>query len=212
MKKKAKILLLLSCALVLAVGAVVGVALRQQPTAPPEPEPTPRKIGQPGSVMIKVMQGVSEVNRNCGIPLGLTWEKAPQRTDKKLTALTFTGLDVDEEEGMVEVHLLMEVENPFATGHKMYPELDYFFEGEWYSVYSDYKRDILIGVVEPQYTWQHEPGTYEDTYLVPKKAFERQGQYRLSLIDDCTMDGSAIIAGGIPIVYGSCTFELILDL
>ena len=110
MKKKTKVLLLLSCALVLVVGGVAAVALRQQPAAPPGPEPTPRKIGEVRIVTIKVMHGINAVYTSCGLPLGLAWVEAPERTSTEGVSLSFTGLDVDETEGTVTLNLLLENE------------------------------------------------------------------------------------------------------
>lgn len=179
MKKKTKVLLLLSCALVLVVGAVAAVALRQQPAAPPGPEPTPRKIGAPGTVMIKVMQGVGAVNRSCGLPLGLAWVEAPERTSTEGVSLSFTGLDVDETEGTVTLNLLLENEQEV---HNILPmDLDYRSEGRWYTVYSVERRNALSGAVIPGMGHVYEPGSTPLTLEVPKEAFKNRGQYRMVL-------------------------------
>ena len=181
MKKKTKVILLLSCALVLVVGGVAAVALRQQPAAPPGPEPTPRKIGAPGTVMIKVMQGVGAVNRSCGLPLGLAWVEAPERTSTEGVSLSFTGLDVDETEGTVTLNLLLENEGWLDDSFECSPkELDYLSDGKWYTVYSFERMELLAGYITPL-AIAYEPGSTPLKLDFPKEAFKNRGQYRMVL-------------------------------
>lgn len=190
MKKK---ILLLGCALVLAVG-VAATVLHNVPAARPEPESTPisRKIGSPGTVMIKVMQGMGYVNQSCGLPLGLTWAEAPERTCKEGVSLSFTGLAVDEAEGTVTVNLLMENEQEEQGDYPFY--LDYYSDGKWYTIYSFEQERILSGAVIPPMVRVFEPGSTEITMTFPKEAFKNPGEYRVAKS------------------HAYCTFELTLNL